>query len=386
MVRYTDVKSKADAKFTPKSMNIHRVVIKIGTSILAQGRDAGEASVLESLVGEICDFQSRKWEMILVTSGAIGMGVRELGWARRPQDIPRKQAAAAVGQVGLMGTYQKLFGARGATVAQVLLSRGDFEDRRRYLNARNTLQTLIGLGVVPIINENDTVAVDEIRFGDNDRLSAMVAAKMSAGTLVILSDVDGLYRSSARRESDLVGMVPEITEEVERLAWKSRSDGPGTGGMASKIDAAKIASHSGVVTVVANGFRPGVLGEILAGKPAGTKFLAAGKLSAREKWLLFGAVPKGDLVVDSGAEAALRERRKSLLAIGVTAVRGAFRKGDVVRIRGVSGREIARGTVNFSSEDTGRIRGLKSSEVRSALGSGTASGEVVHRDSLALLP
>lgn len=258
-----------------------RIVVKLGTAILTRSH-AG----LEALVGEICAHKEKGSEFVLVTSGAIGAGMKELGWARRPEDIKKKQAAAAVGQVTLMQTYQKLFKSRGVSVAQVLLTRGDFDDRKRYLNAQSTLSTLLELGVVPVINENDTVATEEIQFGDNDRLSALVAVKMHADLLVILSDVEGLYSSLSAREKTLIPWVAKITPKIEKLAGKGSDSGLGTGGMASKIQAAKIATASGAAVVVANGSRKNVLRDILQGKNVGTRFASKKFLSAQERWIL----------------------------------------------------------------------------------------------------
>ena len=365
------------------SKNKKRVVIKIGTSILTESSGSISGSILESLVGEVCSLLSEGHEVLLVTSGAIGAGIKELNWEKRPEDIRKKQAAAAVGQVSLMQTYQNLFRNRGVHVAQVLLTRGDFDDRKRYLNARSTLLALLELGVVPIINENDTVSVEEIRFGDNDKLSALVAAKIDSDLLIILSDVDGLLMTVGK-EKEIVPVVPEITSEIEKLAWKGSDSGQGTGGMASKIEAAKVATQSGVTMVVANGSRPGVLSDIVEGKSVGTKFVSAKSLSAKQRWILFGALPKGEIAVDEGAARALRESKKSLLAAGILKVEGHFRKGEIVKIR--SGEEeIARGVASFSSDEIEKVKGKKSGEIREILGSSNSS-EIVHRDSLVLLP
>lgn len=365
-------------------MDKKRVVIKIGTSLLAkavsqeQGRNA-----LESLVGDVCRFKREGHEFLLVTSGAIGAGIKKLGWSRKPDDIRKKQAAAAIGQVSLMQAYQQLFAKEKVLVAQVLLTRGDFEDRQRYLNARNTLLTLLELGVVPVINENDTVAVDEIKFGDNDQLSAMVAAKIDADILIILSDVDGLLRDADGRR-EVVSVVPEINAEIERLVWKGKSQ-LGTGGMASKIEAAKIATASGASATIANAFREGVVADILSGKNVGTQFISARRMSAKEKWILFGAIPKGEITVDAGALRALKELKRSLLPAGVQAVSGRFEKGDVVKIKLQDGEAFARGVASHASEDLQKIKGQKSGDVKKILKSGFEAEEAVHRDSLVWL-
>ena len=377
------------------SNNKKRVVIKIGTSVLTRSRSArGEGSDFEAdansplgrLVSQISRLRAQGFEILVVSSGAIGAGMARLVWKKRPDEIRKKQAAAAVGQVALMQVYKKLFNAHGALVAQVLLTRSDIEDRRRYMNARNTLLTLLELGVVPVINENDTVAVDEIKFGDNDRLSALVAAKTDAGLLIILSDVDGLLRSADKKESKVVPVVAEINKDIEALVWKGVKSDLGTGGMASKIEAAKIATASGVTTVIANAFRENILTDIAGGKEAGTKFISLKSLSTKEKWILFGAVPKGEIVVDEGACRALKGLNKSLLPAGVADVKGNFGKGDVVKIKTQGTGEFARGIALFSSQDIEKIKGRKSADLAKLLGRAPASHEVVHRDSLAIIP
>ena len=262
-----------------------RIVVKLGTSILT-----GDRAVLERLVREACALKEQGAEFIWVTSGAIGAGMKDLGWAKRPEDMKKKQAAAAVGQVSLMRAYQEMFRRHGVQVAQVLLSRGDFHDRRRYLNAQSTLSTLLEIGVVPVINENDTVSIEEIQFGDNDRLSALVAVKMHADLLIILSDVEGLY--SSMRDKTLVPWVAKITPKIEKLAGKESGSGLGTGGMASKIQAAKIAAASGAAVVVANAGRENVLRDILEGKSVGTRFASKKSLSTKERWVFSSSLLK----------------------------------------------------------------------------------------------
>lgn len=370
-------------------MKSKRVVIKVGTSVLTRSSVSDKTSHFEikpnsalgSLIAEIADLHGQEIEVLLVTSGAIGAGVKQLHWSVRPAEIRKKQAAAAIGQVSLMQSYQHLFNSRGVQVAQVLLTRTDFEDRKRYLNVRNTLLTLLELGVVPVINENDTVAVEEIQFGDNDRLSALVAAKMDADLLVILTDVEGLLD----KDKELVTLIPKITPEVEALAWKGVKSETGTGGMSSKIEAAKITTASGVTTIIANAYRPGVLTDIAAGREVGTKFLSVKSLKSKEKWILFGAVPKGELIVDAGAEKALKELGKSLLPAGIVSLQGSFQKGDVVRIKSAENGEIARGVVTFSSAEIEKIKGRKTSELADILKIKSNATEVVHRDAMVIL-
>jgi glutamate 5-kinase len=360
--------------------NKKRIVVKIGTSLVAEGLKTG--ALLESLVADICAARGQGMDVILVSSGAIGAGMQVLKWQKRPTDIGKKQAAAAVGQVSLMKAYEKLFMSRGVCVAQVLLTRSDIEDRNRYLNVKNTLSALLELGVVPILNENDTVSVEEIKFGDNDRLSALVAAKMDADLLVILTDVDGLYNPLNKV---VLPLVSRITKEIEEMASGKSRSGLGTGGMSSKIEAAKITAASGITTVIANGFKAGQLLEAMEGRAVGTKFMAGKLLSSKGKWILFGAIPKGEITVDDGAAHALRELKKSLLPAGVLDANGVFEKGDVVKIRDSAGREFARGIIGFSSEEIRKVQGLRSSEVQGVIG-GPCADEVIHRDSLVVLP
>lgn len=358
-----------------------RIVIKIGTSVFSRlGQKSGDG--LASLIREIVFAKKRGHEILLVSSGAIAQGMKHLRWRERPKEMKMKQAAASVGQVALMQIYQKLFAKQKITVAQVLLTREDFQSRARYLNAKNTLATLLEQGVIPIINENDTVSVEEIQFGDNDTLSALVAAKMDAQMLVLLTDVEGLRNS---RTNEIVPFIPQISPEIETHASRKSKSGMGTGGMLSKIEAAKIATASGVDTFVANGFRKGTLTEILNGKSVGTKFLAWKALSAKEKWILFGAKAKGEIIVDRGAEQVLKFSGKSLLPAGILKVTGSFSKGDVAKISSESGAEFARGIVSFSSKEIEMMKGKKSAEIQKILGTTNSSFEVVHRDSLVLL-
>lgn len=364
-----------------------RIVIKIGTSVLTKNLLEADAdhSTLGSLVKELSSIRVEGKEILLVTSGAIGMGMKSLAWTDRPQDIAKKQALAALGQVSLMQTYQQLFKNDEVKVAQVLLTRGDFGDRQRYLNARQTLLTLLKFGIVPIINENDTVATEEIRFGDNDQLSALVAAKIDADLLIILSDVEGLYSSQKGKESEVITVVPQITPEIEKCVWKGIKSSLGTGGMGSKIEAAKIATASSVTVIIANAFRQNVLSDILRGEPIGTKFIPAGSLTAKEKWILFSAVPKGDIFVDQGAELILKGRKASLLPAGVLEVKGNFSKKDVIRVKAEDGQEFARGIVSFSSDELQKIKGKKSNEIKKIFKNVSAI-EVINRDSLVLVP
>lgn len=359
-----------------------RLVVKVGSSSIAYQDGKPNLSRLESLARELSDLHNRGVEVILVTSGAIGVGLNRLGFSRRPGNIPEKQAAAAVGQGLLMHIYEKLFAEYGVTVGQVLLTREDFSDRHRFLNARNTLYTLMGLGVIPIINENDTVAVDEIRLGDNDNLAALVGGLVDADLLILLSDVDGLYSGDPRSVSD-AGLIPEVVEitgELEKNAGGAGS-GLGTGGMSTKIQAAKIAMHSGFVMVLANASERDVIRNIMAGDPIGTVFWPQGKLENKKRWIAYSSSVQGRIAVDEGAARALLSSGKSLLPSGITGVEGNFEVGNTVSVFDPGGREIARGIVNYSSGDIQRIKGSHSRDIKKILGHQDYD-EVIHRNNL----
>ncbi|MDI6869910.1 MAG: glutamate 5-kinase [Bacillota bacterium] len=362
-----------------------RLVVKVGTSTVTHPTGKLNLGGLERVVRQVADAANAGCEVALVSSGAVGAGLGRLGWPRRPATIPEKQAVAAVGQSLLMQIYEKLFGEYGITIAQVLLTREDVADRRRYLNARTTLLTLLSYGVVPIINENDTVAVDELKFGDNDTLSALVAGLISADLLLILSDIDGLYTADPRQdpEARLIPRVEEITPEVEALAGGAGTE-RGTGGMATKLAAAKIATSCGVSMVIANAARSSVVQEVLSGKEVGTYFPARERLVSRKRWIAFNVPPAGQVVVDDGARRALTERGKSLLPSGVVKVAGEFEAGDAVAILGPDGVEFARGLTNYGAADLDRLKGLHTPEIAEVLGERFYE-EVVHRDNLVLL-
>ncbi len=360
----------------------NRLVVKVGSSSVAYNNGRPNLSSLESLVRELSDLHNRGMEVILVTSGAIGIGLNRLGFSRPPKNIPEKQAAAAVGQGLLMHIYEKLFAEYGVTVAQVLLTREDFSNRQRFLNARNTLYTLLGLGVIPIINENDTVAVDEIRLGDNDNLAALVGGLADAEVLVLLSDVDGLYSGDPRSVADarLIPEVWEITEEMEKFAGGAGSS-LGTGGMSTKLQAARIAMHSGFVMVLASASEKDVVRRIMAGEGIGTVFWPQGKLENKKRWIAYGSAVQGRIVVDEGAAKALLHNGKSLLPSGITGVEGGFEVGNTVSVVDPQGREIARGIVNYAARDIERIKGIHSREIKEILGHQDYD-EVIHRNNL----
>ncbi|TDT62746.1 glutamate 5-kinase [Fonticella tunisiensis] len=364
---------------------VRRVVIKVGSSTLTYENGRLNLSRIEGLVRQLADIHNRGYEVILVTSGAIGAGMGKLGLKSRPKTIPEKQAAAAVGQGILLHMYEKLFGEYGQTVAQILLTREDMIQRTRFINARNTLFKLLEQGIIPIINENDAVVVDEIKFGDNDTLSALVASLVEADLLILLSDIDGLYDANPRLnpEAKIIPWVNEITAEIENMAGGAGSS-LGTGGMATKISAARIAVSSGTAMVIANGSKQGIINDILNGEEHGTWFKPEDRpLQFRKRWIAFGTKVMGRLVIDGGAAAALYRENKSLLPSGVVAVEGDFSEGSAVSIVDESYNEIAKGIVNYSSEEIEKIKGLQSIEIEERLGHKNYD-EIVHRDNMVI--
>ncbi|HWQ61842.1 MAG TPA: glutamate 5-kinase [Negativicutes bacterium] len=362
-----------------------RIVVKVGTSTLTHSTGKLNLQGIEKLVRELSDLANQGKQILLVTSGAVGAGMDRLGLKEKPKTIPEKQAAAAVGQGILMHAYEKLFGEYGQVVAQVLLTREDSVNRSRFANSRNTFMTLLSMGVIPVVNENDAVAVDELKIGDNDTLSAMVASIVEADLLVILSDIEGLYTANPQTDpaATLISEVADITPAIEELAGGPGTD-KGTGGMYTKIQAAKIAVNSGVVMVIASGARSGVVRDILGGAPVGTIFLPkVNRLQVRKRWLAFGARIRGAVSVDKGCEQAIL-RGASLLAAGIKAVDGEFEHGNTVRIVTAEGREIARGIANYNAAETRLIMGAHTNEIAAILG-GKPYDEVIHRDNMVLL-
>jgi glutamate 5-kinase len=358
-----------------------RVVVKLGSGVLSAGGDGLDAATMRRLASDVADARENGWEVVVVSSGAILAGRERLALSGRPS-TQLKQAAAAVGQSRLIRAWESAFARPKITVAQILLTADDLRHRERYLNARSTLLTLLRLGVVPIVNENDTVAVEEIKFGDNDGLSALVAGLVDASLLVLLTDQDGLFTDDPRTNpgARLIARV----RPGESPARAGRAGPSGTGGMESKVRAAGRAAENGISAAIANGAKPGALSALLAGREAGTRFDAGEKpLAKRRQWLAFASQPKGRIVVDAGAREALVARSKSLLATGVRSLSGVFSPGDVVSLV-EGGVEFARGLTNFGAGDLERIRGLKSSQIEAALGHKPAD-EVVHRDNLAVL-
>jgi glutamate 5-kinase len=362
------------------------VVVKVGTNVLADSAGHLDAIRIQSLGDQLQRIRQLGWKVVLVSSGAIGAGVGKLKLGKRPVDLPHLQACAAVGQTALMQLYQIALAQHGVLPAQILLTAGDFDSRPRYLNVRNTILTLFEYGCLPIINENDTVSVAEIKFGDNDHLAAMVANLMQAPLLILLTNVDGLYSADPREDptATLLQTVPHIDRSITDLAGTTKSQ-LGTGGMKSKLRAARLATAAGGAVVMANGSQDGVLDRIFNGEAVGTLFLPHGDtLAAKKRWLGFTARPKGTLTVDDGACRAIREQGKSLLPVGVRGVLGDFGKGDVLTICDGQGREVARGLSNYSAADAVRIAGMKAEEIAGMLGK-VPYAEIVHRDNLVIV-
>lgn len=356
-----------------------RVVIKIGSRLLAEdpvGRPAAVAA-------EVADLRARGVVCAVVSSGAIALGTAALGMTSRPRELPRLQAAAAVGQNRLMQAWERAFVAHQIPVAQILLTHDDVAARGRFLAARHAIAAVLELGAVPIINENDTVATEEIRFGDNDGLAALVTNLLGAEALIILTDVNGLHDADPRSGGVRLPIVRDIDREA--LGAGASTSGVGTGGMASKVQAARIAGRSGIPTVVAEGRRPDAVRAVLAGEDLGTLFLPSEeRLASRKHWIAYALRPYGTLVVDAGARSALVDKQKSLLPSGIRQVTGRFDAGDAVSIVGEDGREVGRGLTSYSAEEIERIRGKRSADIEAILGYKNLD-EVVHRDDLVIL-
>ena len=364
-----------------------RRVIKVGTSLLRGSPERPTAAVIADLAASLNRQQRRGERMVLVTSGAVGLGCEVLALERRPSELEALQAAAAVGQGRLMALYQDAFAVRGLAVAQVLLTRGDLASRRRYQRACRTLEQLLAWGVVPVVNENDTLATDELRFGDNDTLSALVAVAVGADELILLTDVDSLYSGDPRTDAE-ARAIPEVRDlaELERLSSVASGGGQwGTGGMTTKLRAARIATSSGIRVRLADGRDPAVLEALFAGERVGTLFQpSASPLPDRKRWLAHALLPKGALHIDAGAEAALLQRGASLLAVGIQAAEGSFSRGEPVRILSPEGRELGRGLCSLSSDELEGLLAHESEERRRRLAA--VRDAVVHRDQLVLLP
>ncbi|MBS3909852.1 MAG: glutamate 5-kinase [Actinobacteria bacterium] len=366
--------------------NARRIVVKLGTSTVAKETGGIDHVQLKSIVEQVAQLKKDGYDVVIVSSGAIAAGVEGLGLKARPSTIPELQAAASVGQGLLLHEYASLFSKHGIKVGQVLLTQYDVIHRQQYLNSRNALKTLLALGVVPIVNENDATAVDEIRFGDNDTLAALVSNLIRADLLILLSDIEGLYTGDPRDGGDakLIEMVEDITTEIESLAGGGGSSFS-SGGMVTKIQAARIAIFAQVGMVIAHGRRANVLIDIMNDERVGTFFAPRKKrLSAMKLWIAFGKSPRGSVVVDDGAANALISAGKSLLPAGVVGCEGRFQAGDAITVKDLQGNVFAKGLTNFSSSEVDEIKGLKSSQVLEKF-SDSASEEIIHRNCLVIL-
>jgi len=361
-----------------------RIVVKLGSNVIT-AKNGLDLEVIDRISGQISTLMDRGLEVILVSSGAQAAGLRKMGMTVRPSEMPKRQAIAAMGQSGLMMAYENSFARRDKKVAQILLTAEDLNNRKRYLNARNTLNTLMEWKVVPVINENDTIMVEEIKLGDNDNLAAMIALLMDADFLFILTDIEGLYDKDPRRfpEARLIPRVTAFNKEIEAYA----GDIPGTlgtGGMLSKIKAAKKVTSAGIPMIVARGNVENVLPALFEGRPQGTYFVPKTKKLARRKcWIAHTLAPKGSLIIDDGAVRALRENGKSLLPIGVVKVEGEFEEGAPVAFKTAGNDIIGIGLVNYRSSDVERIKGLKTSQIEACLGS-KHYDEIIHRNNMVL--
>lgn len=367
--------------------DIKRVIVKVGTSTLTHENGTINIERMELLVRGLADISNKGYEVILVSSGAVGAGVGKLHKKKKPTTLPEKQAVAAIGQVTLMHLYEKLFGEYNKVVGQILLTRDDLANRKRNLNAKNTLLALLQLGAIPIINENDTVAVDEIKVGDNDHLAAYVASLIDGDLLIILSDIDGLFTKNPATCSDgvLVEKVEKITAEIEGYAG-SEGSCFGTGGMMTKIKAAKIGTAAGVFVVIGNGNEKNFIADVVKGDFRGTIFIPHNKkIHTKKKWLLLSSKPKGTVIVDDGAQDALLKEGKSLLAIGITKVEGVFEADSVISIKNVLGMEIGRGITYYNSSNIDKIKGKKTKEITKILDDEYEFDTVIHRDNMSVL-
>ena len=367
------------------AQNARRIVVKVGSSLVTNEGRGADADAIGNWCRQLADLVRQGREVIMVSSGAIAEGMKRLGWKTRPTGLSELQAAAAVGQMGIAQVYETKLRERGIVSAQVLLTHADLADRERYLNARSTLSTLLSHGIVPVINENDTVVNDEIKFGDNDTLGALVANLIEADVLVILTDQTGLYASDPRKDPQarFIDEARAGDEALERMAGGAGSS-LGKGGMITKVLAAKRAAGSGASTIIASGREPDVLLRLARGEAIGTSLIAStAKLAARKQWMVDHLQLRGAVVVDAGAVAKLRDEGKSLLPIGMTSVEGEFHRGDVIAVKSPDGEVIARGLANYASTEARLIARKPSSQIDAALGF-VAEPEMIHRDNLVL--
>lgn len=366
---------------------IKKVVIKIGTGILTTDDGHLDKEQIKNLAGQAVELNQMGYHVVVVSSGAVGSGMGELGIEKRPVTLPELQAVAAVGQSKLISMYDDCFKLHGYHAAQILLTREDFEDRQRYLNTCNTIHTLFRLKAIPVVNENDTISVDEIKFGDNDALSALVTNLLNAELLIILSSVDGLYdkHPTGKSKAAVIPIVENVSDEIRQLAFDLKTK-RGVGGMQTKLEAASVVTNAGESVIIANGRMDGVLKKIVQGEHIGTLFLPKHeKLASRKRWIGYTIKPKGKISIDDGAMHALRDKGKSLLASGIVSVEGIFSKGDIVSISGKgNGAIVARGLTNYSSAEIEKIKGCSTVHIAKVLGY-KLYDEVIHRDNMVIL-
>lgn len=368
-------------------LNSRRLVVKVGSSVLTASHELGvNRRVLGRIASQVAKLREEGRQVVVVSSGAIAAGVKRLGLKEIPKAVPERQAAAAVGQPILMEAYGRAFKQRGIETAQVLLIHSDLDERSRFLNACNTFEALIGKGVLPIVNENDTVSIEEIRFGDNDTLAAQTAQMVQAGLVIILSDVEGLYDEDPRKSKTarLIPRVEGLPQEITSSAGTSPNP-LAHGGMRTKVEAVNILNKVGISTLIVKGRDPNVIERVVMGEPLGTLFVPNGaRLKGKKGWIGTTAKPRGWLKIDSGAVNAMLKRGKSLLPSGVVSIRGNFRFGDVVEIQDIEGMAIGRGLANYSSDDAARIAGKQTKEIASILGSKDYD-EIIHRNNFVLI-
>ena len=380
------MKTKNDIR-TQILSKVKKVVVKIGTGVLTTDDGYVDKEQIQRLAGQVVELKKMGYDVVVVSSGAIGSGMGELGIEKSPSTLPELQAVAAIGQSKLIGTYDECFKLHGYHAAQILLTREDFEDRQRYLNTCNTIHTLFQMNAIPVVNENDTISVDEIKFGDNDALSALVTNLLNADLLIILSSVDGLYDRfpTAKSKATVISIVENISHEIKQLAFDSKT-ARGVGGMQTKLEAASVVTNAGEAVIIANGRMDNVLKKIVQCENIGTLFLPKEeKLTSRKRWIGYTIKPKGKIYVDDGAMHALAEKGKSLLASGIVAAEGAFSKGDIVSVCKREDRTIfARGLTNYSSEEIEKIKGCSTSHIAKVLGY-KLYDEVIHRDNMVIL-
>ncbi|MGB7293190.1 MAG: glutamate 5-kinase [Thermodesulfobacteriota bacterium] len=365
---------------------VKRVVVKIGSSVLTDEHGELLVDVFDEIAREISGIKSKGLDTIVVSSGAIASGMKKLKLKERPNEMSMKQAIAACGQSALMWYYEQAFSSFGERVAQILLTHDGLSDRRRFLNARKTLLTLIRIGIIPIINENDTVAVEEIMFGDNDNLAALVTSLVEADLLVLLTNIDGLYTNDPRshRDAEFIPVIHEIDKEIQKMAGETFGKTT-TGGMKTKIEAAKAAAAFGVPTIIANGKRQSALANIFSGEKIGTLFIPSNeRIRGRKHWIAFALKPSGDLIIDNGARRAIASLGKSLLPSGIKGVQGKFEVGESVRCVDENGTEVARGLASYGSDEIRKIVGAKSTRIESILGY-KYGDEIIHRDDLVVI-